>query len=165
MKVSSGHRHPQEGNVDWPNWFHSHGNKMDVIPGAKPGSGTLELGSHGAFLTIIRYPVAMVQPLCVDWEIKWSPSEYTKGRLLMSPEELRAAFGLSDLTGTHGDWLLKKYGGDSAEQGKYIRWKTHLNIPGPGTGNDYDANISIEVTDKIKEAIRKLLAPYNAVRI
>jgi hypothetical protein len=56
-----------------------------------------------------------------------------------------------------GEWLLDRYGGDSAAQGFYIRWRNCLNIPCPGTGHDGDPNISVTLSDDIKEAVRQLL--------
>ncbi len=56
-----------------------------------------------------------------------------------------------------GSWLVGRYGGNSAVQSKFIRWGNFLNIPCPGTGHDGDPNVSIYVTDEIREAVRKLL--------
>lgn len=78
----------------------------------------------------------------------------------MGNQIVAAAFGLTDYLPMQlpGDFLLEKYGGDVACQFLFIRWQDYLNIPGPGTGHDGDPNISIKLTDEIKEAIRALLA-------
>ncbi len=95
----------------------------------------------------------------VDWEVvqSYPCDEVVRGRRQFNDDELTAAFGLTDNPGEHGLWLLDRFGGDSAEQGQYIRWRNFLNIPCPGTGHDGDPNISIRLNEEIKEAVRQLL--------
>ena len=81
-----------------------------------------------------------------------------KGRAWFSEEDLKSAFGFSDKSGEYGYWLIERYGADVASQGKYIRWRDHLNIPCPGIGNDGDPNVSIYLDDDIKNAVRELLS-------
>lgn len=53
--------------------------------------------------------------------------------------------------------MLDRFGGTVARQGIFIRWRDFMNIPGPGTGGDGDANISVMITGEIKEAIKTIL--------
>ena len=76
----------------------------------------------------------------------------------MDDEHLKMAFGLSEESGKYGDWLIGRFGGESAEQGQFIRFENFLNIPCPGTGHDGDPNISIVLDDKIRDAVEHLLA-------
>lgn len=79
------------------------------------------------------------------------------GRRYFTPEQLAAAFRLNNLTGDNGDHLLQQYGGHSAEAGLYIRYDDYLNIPGPGTGQDGDPNLSILIRGTFRNSIEKLL--------
>ena len=93
----------------------------------------------------------------VDWEVIYSLNEKTTGRIRLLVDELKVAFRLSESQRCFGKWLIDKYNASSAEQGKYIRRGDFLNIPCPGTGHDGDPNISIEIDDEIREAVRQLL--------
>ena len=89
---------------------------------------------------------------------------HTGGLAELSSINLRKAFRLDD---TMDDklslWLIERYGGTVAAQGEFIRWGKYLNIPGPGTGHDGDANISIFVSDEIRDAVAQLLQKYQKV--
>ena len=93
----------------------------------------------------------------IKWEIRHSASLSVEGRVAFTREELKAAFAISEESGEWGDELIRRYGADSAEAGKFIRWRNFLNIPCPGTGEDGDPNVSLEVNDKMKEAIKELV--------
>jgi hypothetical protein len=95
----------------------------------------------------------------VDWEVVHNRpyEEWVRGRSRFNDDDLEAAFGLSENSGKFGDWLIKQFGADVANQGKYIRWKKFLNIPCPGTGNDGDPNVSIHLDEEIQDTVRELL--------
>ncbi|MCX6813615.1 MAG: hypothetical protein NT078_00045, partial [Candidatus Azambacteria bacterium] len=105
----------------------------------------LIIGSSAARIVIRK--ASWVYPGAKGWFVDWEVNQYKPykegvlGRSRFNDDELAAAFGLSDNSGNFGDWLIERFGADSAEQGKYIRWKTFLNIPCPGTGNDGDPNV------------------------
>ena len=143
-----------------PIWCHHHGSKMRVEKFGKENH-TLVIAGSAAKVTITQasaiYPKA--GGFFVDYEVVQyvSYDEVVRGRRQFSADDLAAAFGLSDESGKYGQWLIDQYGADSAEQGKYIRWKDYLNIPCPGTGHDGDPNVSIHLDQQIKDAVRQLL--------
>ncbi len=139
-----------------PDWCNTHCYKMKPILCLKNKS--LSIKSSAADLTIIPAKSKIIKGWFVRWQIihdNWSKSS---GRIIMDSRELKAAFGLSNESDQDGDWLLKEYGGDSAAQGKYIRWRNYLNIPCAGTGHDGDPNISIKVDETIRLAVQQLLS-------
>lgn len=93
----------------------------------------------------------------VSWKVRWSRDEEVNGQVFFSDACLRTAFGLSEENGVSGEWLLKEYGGDVAAQGLFIRYQQFLNVPGPGTGHDGDPNVSLELTEQMKNAVVSLL--------
>lgn len=142
-------------HLGFPIWWHHHGSKMKLESLIKSDSLLLISGS-AAHIGIVR-KADLNSNWWVEWEVVQSPGAKVNGSIVLSPDELRAAFGLSEESGDFGDWLLAEYGGDSAEQGKFIRWKNFLNIPCPGTGHDGDPNVSVELDEDIQNAVRQLL--------
>ena len=145
-------------------WWHYHGLKMHVRQLDRE-SKRLDIAGSAAKAVIRRtslvYPDA--KGWLVDWEVIQSCpyDEVVRGRRQFNEDELAAAFGLTDNPGKHGQWLLERFGGDSAEQGQYIRSGNFLNIPCPGTGHDGDPNVSIYLDEEIKEAVRQLLGLHR----
>lgn len=141
-----------------PIWWHHHGSKMRVVyRDSADHRPKLFLEASAASVGISRDSARYRSPL---WRVKWTVGfghGFSSGDISVTGEELRAAFGLSEESGCFGDWLIERYGADSAEQGKYIRWGCFLNIPCPGTGHDGDPNVSIELDDTIKEAVDLLM--------
>jgi hypothetical protein len=145
-----------------PIWWHHHGRKMEV---SEQTDDRLIIKSNAARLTIQKAsPIFPDEPLTKDhWFVDWQVvqcrpiQELVSGRRWLTRDDLRSAFGIIDDSGKYGKWLIDRYGADAAEQMKYIRWHEFLNIPCPGTGNDGDPNISIEISDEIQRAIAKLL--------
>jgi len=146
---------PKSPKMDFigPIWWHPHGMKMQV-KGSDENS--LTIAGSAAKIVITResgsYPGWFI-----DWAIQHSGTTQASGRTFFLNDELKAAFGLTDESGDYGDLLIERYGGDSANQGQYIRSNIFLNIPCPGTGHDGDPNVSIEIDDSIKRAVQKLL--------
>lgn len=98
------------------------------------------------------------------WDLEWTVAEYwpteelVRGKRRFRTETLQSAFGLSDTSPYHGRPLIERFGGEAASQGEFIRWRDFLNIPGPGTGHDGDANISIRLSPQTDKAICQLIA-------
>jgi hypothetical protein len=102
----------------------------------------LVIAGSAARVRITRRAFTVDEGWNVEWEVVQSQQTKVIGCTHFNTHELRAAFGLSEETGEFGDWLIERFGAESAQQGKYIRWKDFLNIPCPGTGHDGDPNIS-----------------------
>ncbi|HWA64642.1 MAG TPA: hypothetical protein VG866_02240 [Candidatus Paceibacterota bacterium] len=97
-----------------------------------------------------------------QWLVKWRVGyigldQFVSGQVVFSHDDLIHAFLVDGHIEKTAGWMISQYGGSSAVQGKFIRYKEFLNIPGPGTGHDGDANISIEISDAIREAVEKLV--------
>lgn len=149
-------RVPQMGMFG-PEWFHHHGSKMSLDKSPQQRH-FMRIAASAAWLQISPVSNPGDDGWYIDWEIRQSLLSKTSGRVVFPTPILRAAFGLYDTyTPETNQWLIERFGGDCADQGRYIRYQRHLNIPGPGTGHDGDANISILLDDNIIEAIRRLI--------
>lgn len=142
--------------ISMPVWCHHHGSKMRIENFSK-GNHLLVIAGSAARVRITRRATTVDEGWFVDWEIIWSQQEKINGRVIFKSDDLRAAFGLTEDSGKYGGWLIKQFGADSAEQGKYIREGNFLNIPCPGSGHDGDPNISIHIDEEIQNAIGQLL--------
>ena len=159
MKTAVQRRDPE---IRWyfPIWCHHHGSKMRVEQ-LDQQNHILVISGSAAKVTIRK--ASSVYPDAKGWFVDWKVVQYKPydegacGRSQFNDEDISAAFGLSESSGKFGEWLIKQFGADSAEQGKYIRWKNFLNIPCPGTGHDGDPNVSIHLDEEIQNAVRQLL--------
>ncbi|MDD4290128.1 MAG: hypothetical protein PHH83_02510 [Patescibacteria group bacterium] len=154
---------PRQKTGGFPVWWHHHGFKMRAEPLDKEKC-ILVISGSAAKITIknilSEYPnYSFGDGWLVDWEVhQWTPLGLkTIGRRQFNNEELLAAFGISSESGDTGGWLIEEFGAESAQQGKYIRWKEYLNIPCPGTGHDGDPNVSVYIEEDIEKAIKQLL--------
>ena len=139
-----------------PDWYHNHGGKMQVKASSVLNDFLVIQGSAAEVLITKKN----LHGCLVEWKIRHGGIENSvSGKVIFSRDEVLIAFGFFDcnLDAFEGDWLLKRFGGTVAQQCKYIRYKQFLNIPGPGTGSDGDPNVSIEITEEIKKAIKELL--------
>lgn len=157
MKLPERTKRP-EMLIGIPVWCHHHGWKLSPKkPSLRNGKLQLTLVGSAVRLTITRQPFPLVSGLLVCWKIKQNIETGSSGRVIFTPDQLRAAFGLIDTTGKFSQGIINQYGAESAVQGKYIRWKNFLNIPCPGTGMDGDPNISVHYDFSIQEAVRIFL--------
>lgn len=138
-----------------PIWFHHHGIKM-MLKEVDAASGHLAITGSAAWVDIDQIPEKRDR-WNVVWKVKHSYSEQVMGLTVMRNQTLARAFGLDDETDRLSLWLITRYGGTSAEQGQYIRYRDYLNINCPGTGHDGDPNVSIFLDEEIKQAIRQIL--------
>lgn len=153
-------------NSGFPSWWHPAGGRLTVKPSDSYCRQLVLTNDTGkAWLRICQHSA----PEENLWKISWKvihrfDSEDTGGIIFFSSKELKTAFalieGLGVGSGLKENCLLNIYGGDKIVQGKFIRYTenftVYLNIPCPGTGQDGDPNLSILVTDEIREAVRKL---------
>lgn len=149
-------------NWTGPDWWHHHGIKMLLRPEESTSQHLVIRGSaaelHLTSSALLKQELIISSPLWrAWWKVRQSPNEWSEGRVLMGLDTVRAAFGFDDSSTPDSVWLIERYGGEAAAQGQFIRWKRYLNIPGPGTGNDGDPNISIELDKRIQQAVINLV--------
>ena len=160
-----------KGENRWvPDWWHRYGAKMTLTNQTEK---ELIIKSKAA-LIIIRH-ISLVfskdeisennlnNSWVIDWEVThcYPTREVVNGRRIFSENDMINAFDLTDkepISESYNEWLINRYGADIAENGKFIRYGNHLNIPCPGTGNNGDPNISIELNQEIKEALLKIVS-------
>lgn len=138
--------------VVYPDWFYRGGAEMN-----------LDMNSHNIYvkfknksgeveLTIQKND----QPSHkknhqLKWKVWWvKKSDYSlrEGYDLWTDYDLKLAF----------DLISGRSAKNTADvSGKFYRKGRCLNIPGMGTGQDGDANVSILVTSEIKKAIQEIL--------
>jgi hypothetical protein len=98
----------------------------------------------------------------VSLRLQHGPGWQMATTLLLSTEEVRAAFALSN-TPTEGTAALQhicKFSGgecDTGEFGKFVRWDYFLNLPCAGTGEDGDPNLSLYLSPEIVAAVDQFL--------
>ncbi len=144
----------------YPDWWHHHGVKMQVSKEEQDRTSKRLVirGSAAEVVITRREEIKDRKEWFVDWKVTlYANTNFVVGKITMDERELSAAFAINDSDSGRGEFLLDKYGGDSASQGTYIRHKRFLNIPGPGTSNDGDPNVSIEINDDMKLGVSKLL--------
>lgn len=152
-------KEPELNMIGAPVWWHHHGGKMRVEFLDLKKSALIISGS-AAKVTISK---SKQNEWFVDWEVIHGgasvphPQESHGRAWLFSDNSLARAFGLSNDSDKTGEWIVERYGGNCASQGRYIRWMGFLNIPCPGTGHNGDPNVSILLQDEIVEAVAKLL--------
>lgn len=152
---------PETGMLGQPIWHHHHSHKMALDKRFNPRD---RLVISGSAARIAIWPGGAIdgEPYwLVQWRIQFSAVENIYGQVAMTSPLIATAFGLSDQTPEPYDqlsqWILDRYGADVAAQGKFIRWRQYLNIPGPGTSHDGDPNVSILLDGEMREAVRTLI--------
>ena len=146
-------------STNFPTWFHRDGYKMRLEKFDEK-SRFIEITNGPAKVTIKR-----IDHNGDNWLVSCEifhdePKGSVHGCRWFSDEHLAAAFGLTKPE-KKSRRLLKRFGGDSVSQGRFIRQGNCLNIPCPGTGKDGDPNVSIEICCKMRDAVQKLLRQNN----
>lgn len=145
---------------DVPEWWHHQGFKIAVIGmdhANSPSEKVLRLESRVVKINI--RPACSPNEWFLEYEIvHFFNDTWSKGRFYMTTTDLEEAFWLKDTcTESFAQGIIDRFGGDVAYQGKFIRYRSYLNFPGPGTGLDGDPNVSVRVDDDIKGWVRKFL--------
>jgi hypothetical protein len=136
----------------WPEWWNYNGAKM-VLRSERSTEWSCVIANAAAEVIVVRNPLTGWE---IDWEIKFEWPSFAKGQVNLGYYELRGAFGLENEVPGDSEWLVLRYGANSVIHGKYIRFERWLNIPGPGTGDDGDPNVSIEIDETILMAVNCL---------
>lgn len=144
-----------------PGWHHPSSGKMQV---EKADSSQVVISAPKACLTITEIPQGPDFIWTVKWEIFFTIEHGVRNEVVMSAQELCAAFALNENEDDYDDWLedLPRV----SVAGKFFREGPFLNIPHPGIGKDGDPNISVLITGEIKKAVTGLVleAQYYASR-
>ncbi len=142
-----------------PPWWNQEGAVTRVQTLDAEGGILILTNGGNAHIFLVR--ASRTHPLMLGWFVDWDiclrvcGDVGVRGRVSLTSKDLQCAFGLAD------DGASKtKFGSHEVEYGvpgKFARNGSFLNIPCPGTRFLGDPNVSIEVTDEIKEAVKKLL--------
>jgi len=129
-----------------PDWFNAHG--FRVYLGGNPiyhptYENEVLAGSKTSQIQI--RPSLEKGKYKVLWLLIFSEKDFVHGEITLPAHEVRDAFCVCQN-------IL-----ESKVQGHYIRRGRFLNIPMSGTGADGDPNISIFVSDEIREAATRLV--------
>jgi len=135
-----------------PIWWHPHGAKRK-LKAVGIQNDILLIQSNAAEVVITRASSRW----WVNWKINHGFNAGVLGKTLFSSYDFSRAFGLRDDIPKFGEWLIERYGGTTARQFCFIRYKQFLNIPAPGTGHDGDPNVSIEIDEEMKKAAEQLI--------
>lgn len=149
--------------------------ELDTVSGVS----FVRISTSAAFLLIMRnYGERRRGPLSpteqrsfsLQWEIRHSADEITIGTRVVPEDDLQGMFGLHlphpDYMPDHAriQWAhaCARTTGVAFEEiigcpGKFLRADEYLNIPGPGTGCNGDPNISIEIDDRMRDAVRNFI--------
>ncbi len=144
-----------------PEWHHRHSRKMRL---EKAHASSVTITASAAQLIVTERAGA---PEGDQWVVTWQIIFRTggvRGRIIMNAMELCGAFGLNDLPSEGECWLADEDHDAVAIPGKYFRYGDYLNIPGPGTGNDDDPNISVLLSPDIKKAITEMVMAVGRMR-
>ena len=149
-----------------PAWFNNHGFKMELQKPDLFNGGRCDLIIGNGVVALVRIMRVGQRPkYLVDWRVVHSgglDNPHTSGRIEIDRTELVQMFCISDEVSEETDqWLIDHYGGTVATQGKFLRDRKYLNIPCPGTGHDGDPNVSIFVSDEIRNAVAWMLARHD----
>lgn len=149
-----------------PLWFNPEGSKITRITPEynHPIEPILWLESDKVSVSI-KYDIR--NKWIVHYTIYEQNESSIKCDIHMTAEAIYAAFGINDEYGDlpwdRGQGIIDRFGGHFCLQGKFIRWKNWLNIPGPGTGLKGDVNLSLEITDDIKKVVREFMEYVSSV--
>lgn len=138
----------------YPEWFHRGGTKMSLNMSSHNIYVKFKNQSGSVELTISKnYEPRQMRKQQLKWIVWWEiKSDYglgiREGRDLWTDYDIKSAFDLI---------LVPSAKKTVSRAGKFYREDSYLNIPGMGTGQNGDANVSIFVTDEIKTAIEEIL--------
>ena len=97
------HRKNPETRWGFPIWCHHHCIKMKVKKFDKLNK-LLVISSNAAEIKITQCAALVDEGWYIDWEVRHSQDIRAGGRIYMTTEELRAAFGISDTSGKSEKW-------------------------------------------------------------
>lgn len=159
-------RSPSTAPSNTPLWFNDNGHKItpQSLNMFTPVDVDLLFGKGVTSYVGIKQ-VGKRPKYLVAWYLAHTgglDSPQTTGRIECDPRELRKMFCLDDtMEDPDSNWLIHRYGGTTAVQGKFLRWGQYLTISGPGTGQNGDANISVFVSERIRDEVAIMLTRHG----
>lgn len=137
-----------------PVWWNPHGKDMKV----SKGETDLKMGKLVIKRPTVRVEInaSLANRLIFFWR-KCIVDGQFEGDIAFSADGLLVAFGLIKPEAAQDKDLIIHSQHACMVKSRFIKEYDYLNIPCPGTGNDGDPNVSILLTDEIREAIAKLL--------
>ncbi len=138
-----------------PRWYHKHGSKVVVV---NANNQQVQLRTNALHLYIYKITNENVMTFRISWILNHAWGESRGNLNHVNKNMLLCMFTMEYQEPSDVPQFLKEYGCDAGVQGKFIRSKNFLNIPCPGTAEDGDPNVSINVTPKVEQAIRILIA-------
>ncbi len=160
---------PRRTLAGYPIWYHPGGNKVMIrgYNSVTTPNRELVIGSIKHLNMTIAKNHHPQDKEGGEWLIKYKMDHglirtWTEGFIIMTTQDLMTAFGLSgECEAEDGQGLIDLYGGDAAKNGKYIRFEEFLCIPGPGHGQDGDANVSIRVGKDLKSRLKEFMEMFD----
>lgn len=161
-----------------PNWWHEGGVKLQpahctLIPHDSTPTFQLKFSSDW-YSDRVNLTVQTVVGVGDDWGVTWRVrhdryypgAPHAEGLTHFNDLGFAEAFGLTDnfppFQGLDAE-LVARYSVTVARAGKFIRAGNFLNIPGPGTGLDGDSNLSIYLSDDVKDAAKGIFTKFLEV--
>lgn len=148
-----------------PNWWHPGGSNINLV---SVSENSINFASRFTKFSMIKEYDR--HGLIMEWQIYSQVDNHStlkhhyQGKMNFDLPTAAAAFGLVDLCHSSSLWMIDLYGGSAARQGFFIRYGDYLTIPGPGTGRDGDANLSLLLDTEVKEWIVNLLPQTDELR-
>ena len=141
-------------DTDHPVWWNSIGRLTYRVPD--------HIGTELTFTTQSAHlKISKASRRKDEWDVRWiifgTGQRRVDGYLLLSQDELAAAFGLPHEKEVNNKGYAAKYGAEEAVQGRFIRQGPYLNIPCPGTGLKGDPNISVKIYNSMKERVASFI--------
>jgi hypothetical protein len=146
-----------------PPWFRHLGPKTRVDESCLDKKQlAIIVGTAALKISRLQAEIGSVRMWKIEWNILHSNNSAVTGSISFTDKELAIAFRLAiadedEQKLNRGLVLRERYEGDRASQGKFLGWHNCLNIPCPGSGGDGDPNFSVEIDDRIQDAVEQLL--------
>ncbi len=142
-----------------PDWWVGHGDKM--VPDKPDFERNMLVIRNGEVATLTIQLADVPDEWRLIWEVHHIDGS-VRGQTQVTSKELEVAFGLKEVRFSEQPAEMadfaNRYGAHASVQGRFIRFGNYLNIPHPGAGAQGDPNISVFISNEIRDAVRQLLA-------
>lgn len=143
-----------EEREKYPNWWHSYGRLVSRTLERQESELTFSSGAAHIKIGRSSTPRNMFE---VRWIIFTKGQGRVDGFRVFNKKEMVSAFNIAGECGTSDTEFAGRYDADVGIPGYFIRKDDYLNIPCPGTGIGGDPNISIKITQVMRDQITKFI--------